>query len=366
MKSDRLVIKIGTSVLSTASGRIDDKRMRNITDQVAALTKKGHEVLLVSSGAIAAGVERLNMESRPKEIPALQAAAAVGQGLLFEKYVSLFMRNNLAVGQVLLTQYDTTHRQQYLNAKNALNELLKMGVVPIINENDTTAVDEIRFGDNDTLAALVAVLIDADLLIILSDIDRLYTSDPRKDTYAKAIRVVDEITPEIEAMAAGIGSRFGSGGMVTKIGAARIVTAAKIGMIIADGRQENVLQKILKQQTGTYFKPAKKKISSRKIWIGYGRTPSGIIYVDDGAMKALMEFGGSLLPAGITDVEGNFNAGDAVSVADQRRVVFARGLTNYSADELKEIRGKRSSEISRVEAGEVAEEVIHRDCLVLL
>lgn len=365
MNVKRIVIKIGTSVITSVRGGIDNDQMKDIADQVAALAQDGYEIILVSSGAIAAGIERLNLESRPKDIPALQAAAAVGQGLLFEKYVSFFAAKGLTVGQVLLTQFDTTHRQQYLNAKNTLNELIGMRVIAVINENDTTAVDEIRFGDNDTLAALVTVLIDADLLILLSDIDGLYTADPRGNKEARLIKTVESITPEVEAMAEGIGSQFSSGGMITKINAARIVTAAQAGMVIADGRQKNVIYRVLSDESGTYFMPAKKKVSSRKIWIGYGRATTGTIYIDEGAANALLETGSSLLPAGVVGVEGDFRVGDAVDVADLQKSVIARGLTNYSADELKEIRGKKSSEILKVEAGDAAEEVIHRDCLVV-
>ena len=365
MKKKRIVVKIGTSLITTRNGRINFNRMRDIVGQISALAKTGYEMALVSSGAIAAGSERLNLDCRPQEIPKLQASAAVGQGLLFKKYASLFLKEELTIGQILLTQFDTTHRRQYLNARNTLNELIKMNIVPLINENDTTAVDEICFGDNDTLAALVTVLVEADLLIILSDISGLHTADPRKHKEAKLIKTVDEISPEIEAMAEGIGSHFGSGGMVTKINAARIVTAARAGLVIADGRRPDVLREALNQRTGTYFKPAKKRISSRKLWIAYGKITAGTIIIDDGAARAISDRGKSLLPAGVVGLEGNFKVGDAVDISGPGKKLVGRGLTNYAADELKIIKGKRSSEISGVDNGESAEEVIHRDCLVI-
>jgi len=339
--------------------------MKAIVGQISALSKSGHEMALVSSGAIAAGSQKLGLNCRPDEIPKLQASAAVGQGLLFKKYASIFLKQELTIGQILLTQFDTTHRQQFLNAKNTLNELINMKVIPLINENDTTAIDEICFGDNDTLAALVAVLVEADLLIILSDISGLYTADPREDKRAELVKTVDEITPEIEAMAAGKGSHFGSGGMITKLNAARIVTAARAGLVIADGRRPDVLNEAINRRTGTYFKPAEKKMSSRKLWIAYGKFTAGTIVVDDGAARAISHRGKSLLPAGVVGLRGDFKVGDAVEISGPDKKVVGRGLTNYAADELRKIKGKKSSEISGVEAGESAEEVIHRDCLVI-
>lgn len=359
------MVKIGTGVITDGSGRIIDRKLSDITDQISLLALSGLEIIIVTSGAIAAGVERLGLEARPKEIPALQAAASVGQGILFEKYVSLFKKSDITVGQILITQYDTTHRQQYLNAQNALKQLLKMKVIPIINENDTTAVDEIKFGDNDTLAALVSVLIEAEMLLALTDIDGLYSIDPRLSDEAELVKTVDEVTPEIENMAAGIGHRFGSGGMITKINAARIVNSAGISMVIANGNKKEVMSLALTGREGTYFKPASKKTSSKKIWICYGRTPNGTIMVDQGAAEALLKKGKSLLPAGIIDVEGDFDVGDTVDVAGPLKVI-ARGLTNYSARELKKIRGKKSSEIETIGSGLSAEEVIHRDCMVVI
>lgn len=323
----------------------------------------GKQVLLVTSGAIAAGVEALGMGSRPTDIPQLQAAASVGQGLLVNHYAGLFAAEGVAVGQVLLTQHDIIHRQQYLNARNTLEALLKLGAVPVINENDTTAVDEIRFGDNDTLAALIAHIAKAGLLILLSDIDGLMTGDP-KTGEARLIPEVRKITAEVEAAAGGVGTKFASGGMVTKIQAAKIVTLSGAAMIIANGRTPGVLADIASgKSVGTYFHPTTKKVSGRKLWI-VGRPASGRIKVDDGARKALMEMGKSLLPAGVVGCSGSFEAGDSVDIEDAARGTIARGLTNLSAKELKLVRGLKSSEVAKV-LPEAEIEVIHRDSLVV-
>lgn len=341
--------------------------MAAIVDDIAVQVKKGKQVLLVTSGAIAAGVESLGLEKRPTSIPKLQAAASVGQGLLVHRYSELFAVHHIPVGQVLLTQFDTTHRQQYLNARNTLTKLLQYGAVPVINENDTTAVDEIKWGDNDTLAALVGLLAKADLLVLLSDIGGLHTGDPRVSKEAKLLDKIDKITDEIEALAGGIGSKFGSGGMVTKIQAAKIVTCAGIGMVIADGRERGAIGKIVAgKSVGTYFAPAEKCVSDKKLWIAYGRIPQGTVVVDDGARKALCFGGRSLLPAGVVRVRGRFSVGDAVEVADTSGEVFARGLTNFASGELEKIRGKRTDEIARAFPGQENEEVVHRDCLVIL
>jgi glutamate 5-kinase len=366
-KAKRIVVKVGTSLITDESGKLNQDQLESLVNQIAELSHRGFQLLLVTSGAIAAGVEGLGLERRPTAMPELQAAASVGQGLLLHQYSKLFQKWNLQVGQVLLTQYDTTHRSQYLNARNTLNKLLDFDTIPIINENDTTAVDEIRFGDNDTLAALVSCLIDADLLILLSDIDGLYTIDPRISREAKLLNEIEEITPEIEEIAGGVGSRFGSGGMITKIQAAKIVTCAGTGMIIANGREDGILLKIMDMvPVGTFFFPRKKRISSRKLWIAFGRISKGTIVVDDGAKTALVKKGKSLLPAGVVSCKGNFNLGDAVDVADKEGFVFAKGLINFSTEELNQIKGLKSSEVSSVLSEEASEEVIHRDCLVIL
>jgi glutamate 5-kinase len=361
------VVKVGTSVIGDPSGRLDPDAMSRIVGQLATLVADGKQTLLVTSGAIAAGVEALGLEKRPTSIPKLQAAASVGQGLLLHRYAELFAAYGVPVGQVLLTQFDTTHRQQYLNARNTLTKLIEYGAVPIINENDTTAVDEIKFGDNDTLAALVSLLAKADLLIVLSDICGLYSDDPRACDEAKLLERIDEVTEQVEALAGGVGSEFASGGMVTKIQAAKIVTAARIGMVIADGREQDVITRIAAgERVGTFFAPSGKSVADKKLWIAYGRVPQGTVVVDDGAAKALCFQGGSLLPAGVLDVRGRFAVGDAVDVADSSGHVFARGLTNFASGEIEKIKGLRSTQVAEALPGQENEEVIHRDCLSLL
>jgi glutamate 5-kinase len=327
----------------------------------------GYELILVTSGAIAAGVEKLGFSRRPKAIPELQAAASVGQGLLMQEYARLFSAFGLGVGQVLLTQSDFSYRQQYLNARNTLEKLLELQIVPIVNENDTTAVDEIRLGDNDTLAALVANLISADLLIILSDTEGLCTADPRSVDKVSLIKEVKEITPEVERAAGGVGTKFGSGGMVTKVQAAKIVTCARIAMVIAHGRHPNVLLEIINgHSVGTFFWPKAKKLDSRKLWIAFGRIATGKVVVDEGAKEALIKGKKSLLPAGVVDCSGHFKVGDAVDIADKRGYVFAKGLTNFSVEEVRQIMGLKTKEVSKILPDAVSEEVVHRDCLVIL
>lgn len=358
---------MGTSVIGDERGRLDGRAMKAIVDEVAVLVKEGRQPLLVSSGAIAAGVEALGLMKRPTSIPKLQAAASVGQGLLVHRYSELFAQHGIPVGQVLLTAFDTTHRQQYLNARNTLTKLIEYGAVPVINENDTTAVDEIKFGDNDTLAAMVSLLAKANMLILLSDIPGLHTDDPRVSKQAELLPQIDEITDTVEALAGGVGSTFGSGGMVTKIQAAKIVTSAGIAMVIADGREKNVIRRIVAgEEVGTYFAPGAKCIADRKLWIAYGRIPQGAVVVDDGAREALCFQGRSLLPAGVLQVRGRFSVGDAVDVADSSGRVFARGLTNFASGELERIKGLRTDEVAAVLPGQEDEEVVHRDCLTIL
>lgn len=366
-KHKRIVVKIGTSALTTETGKVDYEQLKNMVDQLSTLAHRGHQVIIVTSGAIAVGVETIGFKQRPKTIPELQATASVGQGLLIQKYTELFDRHRLNVGQILLTQYDFTFREHYLNAKNTLEKLIELKVIPVINENDTTAVEEIKYGDNDGLAALVSCLAEADLLIILSDIEGLYSADPRKDKGARLIDTIEEITPAIEELAGGAGTHFGSGGMATKLEAAKIVTAAQIGMIIADARRPDVLLDILGgKKVGTFFLPQKKKIAGRKLWIAFAKTPKGTIVVDEGAKEALVKKGKSLLPAGIVSCRGQFEAGDAVNVSDRNGCVFGRGLTSFSSSELERIKGRKSSEIASVLPDSAGEEVIHRDCLVIL
>jgi glutamate 5-kinase len=366
-KARRIVVKVGSAVVTTETGRLDRERLASISGQIADLKAAGHQVMLVTSGAIAAGLERLGVEERPSAIPELQAAASVGQGLLIQQYTGLFEERGIHVGQVLLTQYDITHREHYLNAANTFEKLLDYGVVPIINENDTTVVEEIKFGDNDTLAALVTNLIKADLLIILSDVAGLHTADPRKNGKADLIAEVENITPEIEKLAGGAGTEFGSGGMVTKINAAKIVTLAGAGMLLVDGNQPKALTKAMAgEDIGTFFMPRGKKMASRKAWIAFGTVAKGAVAIDDGAKTAIMEKGKSLLPAGVIGVNENFEDGDTVDVIDKEGAIIAKGLANMTSDDLVAIMGQSSGDIRKTKPDLADREVIHRDCLVVL
>lgn len=362
----KIVIKIGSSCITSPSGRLDRSQMARLVREISEVKKRGHEIIIVSSGAIAAGVESLDLKKRPREIPKLQAAAAVGQGLLMHMYSTLFSQQGIGVGQILLTQEDTTRRQQYINAKNTISTLLKFGVIPIINENDSVAVEEIKFGDNDTLAALVSSLANADLLVILSDIEGLCSMDPHLCDHPKIISEVEEISPEIEEIAGGAGSGRSRGGMVTKIQAARIATFSSIGVIIADGRKEGILEEILAgKEVGTYFKPRKEKVASLKRWIAFGRQCRGKIVIDPGAVKAIREDGRSLLPVGILQVEGEFESGDNVDLTDGEGKLVARGVTNFSHQEVRRIAGLRSEEIIRKYGRDYGSEVVHRDLMVV-
>lgn len=367
IEAKRLVVKVGTYTLSDAGVRLERERIRALVGQLADLKEEGRELILVSSGAIAAGVELLGLPRRPQDIPSLQAASSVGQGLLLHLYASFFSERGILVGQVLFTQFDFAHRRQYLNARNAFRRLLEQGVLPLVNENDAVAVDEIRFGDNDRLAALVAVLTEADLLVMLSDIDGLYTADPKSDRGARLIREVERITPEMIKAAGKAREEHSSGGMAAKLEAARIAAASGIGVVIAPGAKPDVLRRILEGKSeGTYFHPHKRRLRGQKHWIAFGARPQGSIVVDAGARDALLHGGKSLLPAGVVACRGNFAPGDAVEVVDESGKVIARGLCELSAAELDEVKGLRSDEAARRLGGERVEEVIHRDYLVVV
>ncbi|MBN2027397.1 MAG: glutamate 5-kinase [Actinobacteria bacterium] len=367
IEGGRLVIKVGTYTLNDKAGRLNREHMRDLVGQIASLRQAGREIILVSSGAIAAGVELLGLPERPSDIPSLQAASSVGQGLLLRLYTEFFAAYGILVGQVLFTQYDFAHRQQYLNARNTFRSLLEQGVVPLVNENDTVAVEEIRFGDNDRLAALVAVLTDADLLVMLSDIKGLYTADPKRERGARIIREVEKITPEMARFAGKAMEEHSSGGMVAKLEAARIATASGIGVVLARGRDPDVLAAILEgRQVGTYFHPGRKRLRDHKHWIAFGSRPRGTIVIDGGACEALLYRGKSLLPAGVLECRGNFVSGDAVEVVDESGRKIARGLCGLSAADVEDVKGMRTDEAARRLGGEQCEEVIHRDYLVIV
>lgn len=354
----RLVVKVGSSSLTGQRGRLDDEQVRALAGELAAVRRRGIEVVLVSSGAIAAGLDPLAMAKRPADIPSLQAAASVGQGILMHAYQRAFARRKIAVGQVLLTQDDFVRRKGYLNAHNALQRLLALGALPIINENDAVAVDEIRFGDNDRLAALVAIMLHADLLVLLSDIDGLYTADPRKHRSVLLHEVGDlAILDGLKTGASA--SSVGSGGMASKVEAVRVAAGAGTAVVIANARAPKVLQRILDGEVvGSYVTAQRARGRSRKLWIAHASTTNGVIVVDAGARGALIDGGKSLLPAGVTGHRGSFAVGDAVEVAGPDGVVFAKGLVNYGSDEVDAVKG------SSIRGG--GREVIHRDSLVIL
>lgn len=308
---------------------------------------------------------RLGLTGRPRSIPQKQAAAAVGQGLLMQSYADAFAAHGLAVGQVLLTRDDMRDRARYLNARNTLAALLRSHVIPIINENDTVAVDEIKFGDNDTLAALVSSLAEADVLLLLSDVDGLYDSDPTRSDTAQFIPVVHAIDDLIERGATGPRTTAGTGGMVTKLQAARICVRTGTRMVIADGRRPNVLRDAFMGECGTQFPPVPSPLRSRQRWIAYGLAPQGTVGVNDGARVRLVEEGKSLLPAGVVAVAGRFRPGDLVALADAQGTPFAQGFVNYSHEDLKKIMGRRTTEITALLGSKPHDEVVHRDNLVL-
>ncbi len=358
------MVKIGSNLL-TEKNRLNLKRMEEIVDQLASLQKENREIILVTSGAIASGMGRLNLK-RLASMPQKQAAAAIGQNLLMGIYERLFKKRGCLVAQVLLTSEDIQDRERYLNARNTLLTLLNYKAIPIVNENDTVAVDEIKFGDNDTLSALVASKVEADLLIILTDTKGLYTTDPKRRRGARFIEEVSEITPQLEKMASGPGTLRGTGGMVTKLRAAKITRSSGIAMVIADGRMGNVIKRLLAgERLGTLFLP-KKRLKSRKRWIAFGVILKGKVRVDEGAKEAISKRGKSLLPSGITEVRGEFSIGDGVSIIDEEGEEFARGIVSYSSNEIDEIKGKKTQEIRKILGYKDYDEIIHRDNLVIL
>lgn len=361
----RLVIKIGSNLIASAEHGLNTARLRRITKDISDVIDKGYEVVIVSSGAIAAGLKKLGLKEKPKDIKLKQAAAAIGQSSLMWAYEHSLADFGKKAAQVLLTRDDVSDRVRYINAKNTLLTLLSYGVIPIINENDSTAVDEIKFGDNDFLASMVSGLIEAGMFVILSDVDGLYTKDPKEEG-AELISCVQEITAEIEKMAKSKGSAIGTGGMYSKLLAAKQAVNHGIPVVIISGRKAGLLPRLIDgEKVGTYLKPKEQKLPSRKGWIAYGLRSKGMIYLDEGAVKALTVHGKSLLPSGITKVEGAFNVGDAVTCLTEDGKKIAKGLTNYSSQELMRIKGEKTSEIEGLLGYKYSDEVIHRDNLVL-
>jgi len=361
----RFVLKVGSRVLTAKGKNLSQAVFDRMGREVSAAKKNGYEVILVSSGAIAAGMGRLGMTEKPKTMPQKQAAAAIGQSALMWNYERAFSFFGEKVAQVLLTRDDLSNRNRYLNARNTLLTLLEFGVIPIINENDTVVVQEIKFGDNDNLSALVTNLVHADLLIILSDIEGLYDRDPRLNKNARLIPQVDHITPEMEKKASGTLSPISIGGMVTKLQAARKAALFGVPTVLANGMKGGILERILQgADEGTLFTSEVNKLTSRKHWIAFTLEPAGKILVDEGAKKAILQRGKSLLPSGVIGTEGKFSVGDPVVLTDLQGNEFAKGLVNYGSTEISKIQGKKTTEIESRLGYKYNDEIIHRDDLV--
>ena len=363
-QAHRIVVKVGSSSLTTAAGGIDPERVRALVDSLAAVRARGAEVVLVSSGAIAAGLAPLSLARRPRDLATQQAAASVGQGLLVHRYTEEFGRHAVQVGQVLLTVDDVTRRSHYRNAYRTFAKLLELGVLPIVNENDTVATSEIRFGDNDRLAALVAHLVHADLLLLLSDVEGLYDDNPSR----AGATLLREVASNADLDAVEIGrpgaSGIGSGGMQTKVEAARIATGAGIPVVLTSAERAGVA--LTGEQVGTMFHPTGRRRPTRLLWLAHATEPKGTVVLDAGAVRALTERRASLLPAGITGVSGSFVGGDPVDLVGPDGVVVARGLVNYDSDELPGLLGRSTRELARELGASYEREVVHRDDLVLL
>jgi len=366
-QAKRVVLKVGSAVLTDDNG-LDLKIIGNIARQVSFLQSTGREVILVSSGAVAAGRKRLGVIKTPhEELKVKQALAATGQGLLMQAYEQAFADFEQPVAQVLLTHADLSHRGRYLNVRNTILTLFEFGVVPIINENDTVSAEELRFSDNDTLGALMTNMIGADMFIILTDVDCLYTGHPSEDSSARPIYTVASITKEIERMAGHSTSLLGTGGMMAKIRAAKMVAACGSCSFIGPGRHPEILQALFSGELiGTFFLPGKGKINRRKHWIAYVLKPQGFLVVDDGARRALIEQGKSLLPSGIVEVQGSFAVGAPVHCLDRSGAMIAAGLSNYTAADIERIKGKKTHEIAALLGCKDSDEVIHRDNLVVM
>ena len=362
-----VVVKLGSSLVADDRGDVRLDVLSEVSREVAEACSRGQSVVLVTSGAIARGMRLLDMPVRPSAMEELQAASAVGQGPLYKIYSDLLAEHGIKAAQVLLTFFDMSARMQYLNARQTLRKLLEWRIVPIINENDTTATDEISFGDNDILAAQVAILLSADLLVVLSDVDALYTADPQRDPGASAVAEVRDLS-ELASYEIGMSSsHLGSGGMRSKVLAAEMATSGGIPVVICNGTRSGALTRAVSGlEEGTRFHPQERRSSSFKLWLKYAKPSSGTVLVDGGAERALREQGTSLLPVGVVEVEGEFEAGDAVDIAaagDGHRPV-GKGITNYSADELRRVKGLKSDEVRELLPRATAE-AVHRDYFVL-
>ena len=367
-ETQTIVIKIGTSSLTQGqTGQLALSTIASLVETLSQLKRLGHRVVLVSSGAVGVGCARLGIQERPKKIATKQAIAAVGQGRLMRIYDDLFSSLEQPIAQILLTRRELIERSCYVNINNTFQALFELGVIAIVNENDTVAIEELKFGDNDTLSALVASLIEADWLFILTDVDRLYSADPRSNPDAKPISLVTATElNQLQVDAGSSGSQWGTGGMMTKLTAARIATGSGVRTVITHGKNpQNIIKILAGESLGTQFEPQLRPESARKRWIAYGLLPLGTLYLDNGAIKALCKGGKSLLPAGITQVEGEFLASDAVRICDRDGKEMGRGLVNYSSGEIAQIKGHHSDEIAAILGYIDAETVIHRDNLVI-
>lgn len=367
-KAKRIVIKVGTSTITYANGKRNFSQIDRLAREISDLQSQGKEMILVTSGAVAVGVDRMGLPGKPKTIPGKQAAAAVGQGVLMHTYEKFFADYGQIVAQVLITKTEAIDRHRYTNTRNTFMELMRQRVIPIVNENDVVALDELKIGDNDNMSALVAGIVDADLVIILSDVDGLYTANPQTHPDAVIVPEVAEITPEIEASAGGVGSARGTGGMATKIQAAKAATSSGIHLVIASGTEKNAITRVLQgEELGTLFVSRENRLQFRKRWLAFGAKIAGSIVVDDGCAKAIRKAGGcSILPAGVFAVQGEFLPGSTVSVIDKDAHELARGLVHYSSAELEQIKGCNSGEIANILGHKNFDEVIHRDDLVIL
>lgn len=364
-KIKRIVIKVGSNVLTNADG-LDCLVFANLGGQMAALHQQGYEIILVSSGAVAAGMRKAGLSQKPADMPQKQALAAIGQADLINAWESVFEKHGLRAAQMLLTGEDLSARKRYLNARNTLRCLLDWRVIPVINENDSVAVDEIRLGDNDNLAAMITLLMDADLLVNLSDIDGLYDKNPREHKDAVLLDTVVNVSRETEKYAGGAGSSVGTGGMLTKIKAARKTTAAGIPMVIANAATADILPRLVGGESlGTLFTGAEHRLSSRKCWLAFSAKPKGVLVVNDRAAEVLRKNGKSLLAIGIVGLGGNFGVGSAVSIATLNGEILGQGLVNYASNDIKRIMGKKSAEIEAVLGHKPYDEIIHRDNLVI-
>jgi glutamate 5-kinase len=361
----RIVIKIGSGVISNDKG-LDTEHIAAICTDVDKLRKSGYEIIIVSSGAVAAGKADLGIIGRPDTIPLKQAAAAIGQSRLMRTFKDALRSHDYTVGQILLTRDDLANRRRFLNARNTLMTLLEFGVIPIINENDSVVVDEIRFGDNDNLSAMTTNLAEAHLLVIMSDVDGLYDRNPHLHSDAKLISLVERVDDTIRSIAGDSVTDVGTGGMTSKIKAAERASLYGVGVAIVNGFQSGILSELLAgEEVGTYFLPAQNRMNSRKHWIAFTKKPRGKLFLDDGADKALTNRGKSLLPSGIKSMEGTFERGDAIRLCDIDGKELARGVTNYSSAELERIKGKKSTEIEAILGYKYNDEIVHRNNMVL-